>query len=739
MSKKDSIVISLLFLSILLFFSPILLQGRLPGPFEYLNIWLPWHNPEVKGTGNYILSDEADHFIPNYSYLKLRLGQGEIPFWNSGIDFGSPFFNLLFVGHFYPPVAISLLFPIEYVWIVSTLLRMLLTGFFIFKLLDEYRLDVTLAFLGGLVSMLALYSVVWTGSTSSYPYSAAPFFFYALTIYAKHSSVKTRAALLLSFVNLILSGYPSIIFYVVFCGVFYGLLLLRDKVIKSQGVQAIVLGVLSIGICIVPLYYASQFLTIVNLDYRSSRGLINLPVRQMLQMAFPKVFGEYYEFASLGLRNFNESTNYFSIILLFFSGINYLYLLFDREYRRDKFIWFWSITQIWSVMMVYGLFGILKIFSKLPVFDMNPSTRLNIMIVFASIIVGLFAMQRTVFVIRSNGNLEKGILLVSVLILPLAFYGLVEFYGTQMGFELFAIHIGTQLLVLAAGLMLVLNGLNSPSLFAKRTSISMIVLVTLLNLYHIGGDYVSSYTKDSFYPRTGIIQHLQKNLNDGARVITVERNLIPHMGLFYGISSIQSHWWSTEAQVDILRQFDADYKAKAHTQDFFNAFDLNQNDPGLDFLDIQFIVINDEDLSLLMIDPAEFRVYPFPYGVNLIENINRPYLQSDSTSTCENNVVYNYYYKDNLVDFVTNLCQPGEIVLPIWNFPGWQIHGRTAESISLTDKDGLIAIQLPAGRQEVKLRYIPSNIVIFMSVTIVSIMCAALFVSLRSMDTQIVK
>ncbi|GAB4500240.1 MAG: hypothetical protein OHK003_19580 [Anaerolineales bacterium] len=308
-----------------------------------------------------------------------------------------------------------------------------------------------------------------------------------------------------------------------------------------------------------------------------------------------------------------------------------------------------------------------------------------------------------------------------------------------MGLELFATHIGTQLLVVAVSLMLVFNGLNSPSLSAKRVSISMISLVTFLNLYYIGGDYVSSYTKESFYPRTEIIQYLQENLDYGARVITVERNLIPHMGLFYGISSIQSHWWSTETQVAILRQFDADYKMQAHTQDFFNAFDLNQNNHALDFLDIQFIVINDEDLDYLTIDPDEFRVYPFPYGVNLIENINRPYFQSDIISTCENNVVYNYYYKDNTVNFKSNLCQPGEIVLPIWNYPGWQIYGDAAEDLNLTEKDGLIAIQLPAGQKEVKLIYVPTNIVIFISITIVSIISAVLFVSLRSLDTQTVK
>lgn len=737
MSKKDLSVIFLLFLFILLFFSPTLVQGRLPGPFEYLNIWRPWHNPEVTGAGNYILSDEADHFIPNYSYLKLQLQEGEIPFWNSGIDFGSPFFNLLFIGHFYPPVAVSLLFPIEYVWIVSTISRMLLTGFFIYKLLDEYKLDITLAFMGGLVSMFALYSIVWTGSTSSYPYSAAPLFFYALTIYAKHSSVRTRTILLLGFVNLILSGYPSIIFYVVFCGAFYGLLLLQDKVIKSQGVQAIVLGILAVGICIVPLYYASQFLSIVNLEYRSSRGLADLPLRQILQMAFPKAFGEYYDHARLGLRNFNESTNYFSVFLLFFSGVNYLYLLLDREYRKDKFIWFWSIIQVWSIMMVYGLFGILNIFSKLPVFDMNPSTRLNIMIVFASIIVGLFAMQRTVFVIRSNSNLERGILLTSVLFLPLTFNWLIEFYSTRMGLELSAAHIGMQFLVLVGCLLLAWNGLDSPSLFTKRASVSMIALVTFLNLYHIGGDYVSSYTRESFYPRTEIIQHLQENLEDGARIITVERNLIPHMGLYYGISSIQSHWWSTQSQVALLRQFDADYKMQAHTQDFFNAFDLSQNNSGLDFLDIQFIVINDEDLDLLTIDPDEFRIYHFPYGVNLIENINRPFLQSNVTSICANNVVYNYYYKNNTIRFSSNLCQPGEIVLPIWNFPGWQINGTSETKISLADENGLIAVQLPPGKQEVKLEYIPTNFGIFLSIMIVSIISAIIFVSIKRLDTQL--
>ncbi len=571
MFRKDLKVLLFFAFIIFVFYSPIIVQGRLPGPFEYLNIWRPWHNPEQQGFGNYILSDEADHFMPNYSYLKMQLSNTNIPFWNTDIDFGTPFFNLLFVGHLYPPVALSLFFPIEYQWLISTSLRFLLTGYFIYKLLLKYKMESSISIFGGLVSMLCLYSVVWTGSTSSYPYSAAPLFFYSLTVFAEESSRKTRVILAISFINLILSGFPSIIFYIVFIGVFYGVFMFREKILKFQGMQVYAFGILSVMVCIIPLFYTAQFLLNANLEYRGGKGLTFIPKRQIIQMGFPLAFGNYSEFGSQELRNFNESTNYFSIVFLFFSGVNYLYLLFKRDYRNNSTILFWSVVQIWSIMMVYGLFDILNVFSKLPVFDNNPSTRLNIMIVLSSIVVGAFAIQKTIFQPSPDIYIEKVGLIFGSIALVFVFKGLINFYLSKYDMEISAIHIATQLFILAITLMLVFNALVEPSLLRKNIFIVIISLVTFANLYEIGGNYASSYSLATFYPRTEIIQYLTSNLDKGAKVITIGRNLIPHMGLFYGVGSVQSHWWSTSSQEELLRGFDPDYKMLAHTQDFFDS------------------------------------------------------------------------------------------------------------------------------------------------------------------------
>jgi hypothetical protein len=734
MSRKDTKSFLFLVFCIFVFYSPILLQGRLPGPFEYLNIWRPWHNPSQESYGNYILSDEADHFMPNFSYLKLQLKNINIPFWNPDIDFGSPFFNLLFIGHFYPPVAVSLIFPILFQWFISTGLRFLLTGFFVYKLLDKYKVENSISILSGIVSMFCLYSIVWTGSTSSYPYSATPFFFYAITVFSEESTRKTRSLLALSFINLILSGYPSIIFYIVFVGAFYCLFLFRQKIVKAQGLQLFAFGLLAVMACIIPLFYAAQFLLNVDLEWRTAKGLYALPIRQIAQMAFPLAFGSYSEFAQRQLVNFNESTNYFSIVFLFFSGINYLYLLFRQNYRANSVIVFWSVVQVWSILMVYGLFDILTLFAKLPVFDTNPSTRLNIMIVFSSIIVGAFALQKTIFEPTPRIVLERTVLIVGSIFAVFVFSGIINVYLLRYNMELSVVHVATQLFILIVSLMLIVNASIETSLFLKNVFVAVISIIVFINLYMVGGDYDSSYSRESFYPKTEIVQHLTANLDKGARVITIGRNLIPHMGLFYGIGSVQSHWWSTMSQVELLREFDSDYKKLAPTQDFFDNIDLNQAGELLDFLDIEFIVVNNEDLETMVIDESEYRVLPFPYGVNLIENLNRPYTFEAPVEKCSNKMIYNFHYERNSVWFSTNYCSAKMLVLPIWNYPGWQITQVSNSSITMFDRDGLIALSMPSGHQEVVLKYVPTHFTLFIGITLFSIASILILVFWKKFD-----
>jgi hypothetical protein len=721
MSTKDRKSLVLIIISIFVFFSPILLQGRLPGPFEYLNIWTPWHNPEVKNSGNYILSDQVDHFTPNLSYLKMQLSSGVIPFWNPDVDFGTPFFNLVFGGHFYPPVAASLLFPIEYQWFISVVLRLLLTGFFMYKLLLAFRMEHSIALFGGIVSMFCLYSMVWVGVLNSYPYSAAPLFFYAITVFAEKSNRKSRTILAIGFINLILSGFLSVIFYVLFVGGWYSVFLFRSKFLKSQGAQLFAIGLLSVMVCIIPLFYAAQFLQNVNLEYRGTRGLIALPIKQIIQMGFPNSFGTYAGFGEQGLRNFNESTNYFSIVLVFFGAVNYLYLLIRSDYRANSMVLFWSVVQIWSIMMVYGMFDILALFSRLPVFENNPSTRLNIMIVFSSIIVGAFALQKTIFEPSPNKYIEKVILIGGSVAAIFVSLGLVVFYLEKYKIELSVIHMGRQLFILIVSALLALSASIVASMREKTAFVAFISLITFVNLSLIGGNYNSSYLPETFYPKTEIIRHLTSNLESGGKVITVGRNLIPHMGLFYGIGSIQSHWWSTSSQEELLRAFDPDYKTRAHTQDFFDSIDLEQDGELLDFLNIQYIVVNDSDLENMIIDENEYHLLRFPYGVNLLENLHRPFTLNPPLEICNDEMIYNFHYESNSIRFSTNLCHAKTLTLPVWNFSGWQLMQASNASIMMSDSDDLIAISLPAGQQEVLLEYRPTHFSVLLGVSLASL------------------
>ena len=101
MVRREFFATSILFASlILLFFSPTLIQGKLPLSSSYLRNLYPWayYRDQFKPDeiSNNILSDEYDGQIPAMQFFLTELRHGEYPSWNPYINSGLPD-GLLFI------------------------------------------------------------------------------------------------------------------------------------------------------------------------------------------------------------------------------------------------------------------------------------------------------------------------------------------------------------------------------------------------------------------------------------------------------------------------------------------------------------------------------------------------------------------------------------------------------------------------------------------------------------------
>jgi len=90
-TSKKWFPVLVLVLLVLLFFAPVLIQGRVIFP-DLLNYYEPWNDyiQDLPFRFSHLKSDFVDALIPKMNLVKTELGQGNISLWSDVIDLGKP-------------------------------------------------------------------------------------------------------------------------------------------------------------------------------------------------------------------------------------------------------------------------------------------------------------------------------------------------------------------------------------------------------------------------------------------------------------------------------------------------------------------------------------------------------------------------------------------------------------------------------------------------------------------------
>lgn len=729
--KTDYGVILLYLVLILIFFNGIFV-GKLPGPFEFLNIWKPWHNPEIKGQGNYILSDQVDGFFTTFKYLRDSILNGEIPFWDSTKSFGKPFLTIFFFMQFHPINLIGLILPTQYMWPCTTTLKVLLAGFYTFKILKQYNNSLSISIFGGIAYMFSLYLIVWIGSPIGLTAATIPFFvFGVIQFLEKGPNPRTKITLMISTISLILSGFPSIAFYAILIMGVYTLVNQKLQIFNKKSLSLLFGMILSFGTLIATLYYSQQFLTITGLDYRENKGLIFLPIKQFIQIAFPKIVGDYYEVAKNGFGNFNETTNYFSIFLLALTILN-IVLLIWKSYRKRNSIVFWTGIQLWSVSMIYGFLNIQKVFSNLPIFSTNPSTRLQGIFVLSSIIIGCTSLDYIIKRAQDNSVFKKNISIVLTISITSAIVAnRLHRYIDPIQTLKTTTHFFDQIIFLIICLSIFILIINSTQKQLQNILIFVLSVISFMNLYRLGHNYNSSYTIDSFYPETKIVTFLKENLTEGERIMPIGRNLLQNTNSYYGINSILSHAIKTQTQKDLLQKLNPDDTQMSNqaTMSFLKPVSLININDVVDEYNIKYIIADESVREKLEIDNNEFKIVLKTQGLIVVENVNKNIISESCPLDCNDDTICNYYNHNNKIRFNTNLCNENTVRIPVWNYPGWDIEIKSSDSIiKPTTESEFIELTVPSGIQSIELRYVPDKLVSLLIVNFFFIIISIIYI-----------
>lgn len=150
---------------------------------------------------------------------------------------------------------------------------------------------------------------------------------------------------------------------------------------------------------------------------------------------------------------------------------------------------------------------------------------------------------------------------------------------------------------------------------------------------------------------------------------------------------------------------------------------------SLKLLNVRYLIVDRDHYGEYLRDPNKFKIAGhFDDRTTIFENLDRRFLSEDPESECNDEKVYNFNYKNDELVFVSNRCQAGSLTLPVWDYPGWSLIQGDAQK---TVDGDLIALDLPAGKQIIKLSYKPSGFGYALAATFVGVLLAVFMVFKR--------
>ncbi|MBN2125046.1 MAG: YfhO family protein [Deltaproteobacteria bacterium] len=527
--------LALLLLLSLVFFFPVILQGRTFYAFDILNHFPPWASPgpSVK-PNNTLISDPVNIFYPSYRFLKESIEKGVLPLWNSANFCGTPFHPpshpILFL--FY------ILCPVTFAHDLLLWLHLFGTGLFAFLYLKQIGLQPPSSLIASVAWMFNGYVMVW------FEFENAPMMALTLpaTLYFIERWLKQRDLLLylllIGFLALSISVHYAhlLIYQFLFLGI-YCLWRCLGPGPEKAGWR----GLLGIFLAFVPaLVIGANFLTVHLAAFETSQrpefsfqalfGQIGrLPAKYLVTLLFPDFYGTPISTVCFTpgeqvYNNYNE--------LCIYGGVPTLFLALASLFSvRRAPAGFFLVCAVVTVAMAMGSILYYPMARFVPGLNLSTPTRILYLFgFFLSMLAGLGAD----FLLRA-GPRERGKVLILWSLLAGVALALALGVQTRWGIEWATGHIGegdprgpipsivTQHFSLLSPALLkplLLTGISlyllAAFLFvtgqrARRAFFGLLILVLSFDLISFGLAYNTASPRSLEYPETGAIRLLKKD------------------------------------------------------------------------------------------------------------------------------------------------------------------------------------------------------------------------------------
>lgn len=674
-SFQNWLPILILVLLVLLYFSPVILKGRIIFP-DLLDYYEPWNDytQNLPYRFSHLKSDFIDALLPKLNLVKESIAEKNFSLWSDTIDLGKPVIHTALEFVLMPIYAFVWILPTEIGFTIAIILKALLGAFGMYYWLTDLKVRSGVAVAVSVVYVFSGFNLSWFLGNASIVGQITPWaFLFVHKIYDSQNSKKiwrNTVALASVYFFLIISGFVAGAGYVIYFSAFYILFLfiidffrsrtsIKERIVLNirPGLFVLLAIILGVGLSSIKLLPTLEWIDFIDVGYRQSYSSSHLSIRNLAQLVFPNYYGNPVYSNWFGPGNWNETSSYVTVLLLFLAPLGF----WEALKEGNKKITIIGILTSLIFLIVWGISPLLKLVSNLPVFNSSSSTRLLLLFDFFLCSLGAYSLEKMLKTHQNKMNqVWLGMSFTVILISIIRTFINIQSVNLK-ALNLFDNMIFRFLTSLPAlifmGVFILIIFLWDKKALSEKAFILITGALLLLDIFQFTFLHIPMVPKGHFFPDTKITQYLQENQGDGRTIVFDGMFMISGSQLYYGINSVVTHNLHRQPEKELIDQFSENAWATP-TAPMMRSKRTNFDSPIFEFLGVKFIVvtagttIDDSGWVLVFDEPSEGRIYENQ------EYVDQKYWFSSNVKAYENTSDF-FSEIEEVADFSTIFVESG--------------------------------------------------------------------------------
>lgn len=732
MSQKIKKYWPLFFLSLIvsLFFWKTIYLKLIPFPGDMLvGAYYPWLDYKWGGfetsvpIKNPLISDIFSQFFLWKDLIRESFLNKQIPFWNPYSYSGYPLLANFHSSVFNPFNLLLIIFGSINGWSALIISQFLFSAISMYFLLKNFKRS-DLASIGGAISYaFSGFMICWSQfATAGFALITLPLIFLSLNLYFQKNKNKYLFYLTPLLFLLISSGHFQAIIYTCSISFLYFLYLVFNKNKKILHFSKIslfsILGIFLIALQILPTIELAKYSLRFDENYIKEYNYGLLSFDRITTIFAPDFFGNPTTFNYWGNYNYHETIIYLGIA----SILSIIFCLY--KFKSLKIEKFFLITSILSLLFAFDtIFGKSIFLLNIPGLSTSSAGRIIFLFTFSTSILIAYWLD---FI--SKEKIKNIIRYYWGYFLFLFIITLAMFLSYKYSYEFAELSQNYKISLRNLVIPIFISSLFLLILFIKNKNIKLfsIIFLIIFDLFRFGWKYTPFVNQEYIYPKTAIIDFLQKDKD----IFRIEKEkgplLTPNTWTAYRLMSTSGYdpmaiedyslFYEKElndnpdsrpSRYSELGKYNSVSLGEANVK-YLLALKYNEID---DFTDTQSYKLNRK------IDLKNWIPVFEEKTVVVLENQNyKPRVETENKSFVE---IESYTANKIIINF--NNPSDTKLILRDTYYPGWiaKINGN----ITMIEKynDIFRQIDLPAGKGTVEFIYQPKSFTIGLYISLISL------------------